>query len=104
MGCSDTSTSNFLKSLGRSSVRNAKIPEIRNTIHLLGNDYRDTFNNLVDQFVDQEDIEKLGMAVGKRNENAHENPPNITILELEEVFSIAIKVVEAVKLTLEPPA
>ena len=103
MGCSDTATSNFLKSLGRSSVRNAKISEIRDTISLLGNDYRDTFNNLIDQSVGQADIEKLGIAVGKRNENAHENPPNITIVELEEAFSIALEVVEAVKLTLEPP-
>lgn len=102
MGCSDTATSNFLKSMRRSSVRNATISEIRNTIRLLGNDYRDKFNNLVDQFVGQADIEKLGIAVGKRNENAHENPPNITIIELEDVFSIATKVVEAVKLTLEP--
>lgn len=102
MGCSDTSTSNFLKSLGRSFVRNATISEIRNTIHLIGNDYRDTFNNLIDQSVGQADIEKLGIAVRKRNENAHENPPNITIRELDEAFSIAIKVVEAVKLTLEP--
>ena len=86
----------------RSPVRNATISEIRNTIRLLGNDYRDKFNNLVDQSIGQADIEKLGMAVGKRNENAHENPPNITIRELDEAFSIAIKVVEAVKLTLEP--
>lgn len=103
LGCSDIATSNFLKSMGRSSVRNATISEIRNTIRLLGNDYRDTFNILVDQSVEQADIEKLGRAVGKRNENAHEDPPNITFRELNEAFSIAIKVVEAVKLTLEPP-
>lgn len=102
MGCSDTGTSNFLKSLGRSSVRNATISEIRNTIHLLGNDYRDKFNNLIDQSVGQADIDKLGMAVRNRNENAHENPPNITFRDLQEVFPIAVKVVEAVKLTLEP--
>lgn len=102
IGCSDTATANFLKSMRRSPVRNATISEIRNTIRLLGNDYRDKFNNLVDQSIGQADIEKLGMAVGKRNENAHENPPNITIRELDEAFSIAIKVVEAVKLTLEP--
>ena len=102
MGCSDTATSNYLKSLVRSSVRNATISEIRNTIRLLGNDYRDKFNNLIDQSVGQEGIDKLGMAVRNRNENAHENPPNITIRELDEAFSIAIKVVEAVKLTLEP--
>ena len=102
MGCSDTATANFLKSLGRSFVRNATISEIRNTIRLLGNDYRDKFNNLIDQSVGQADIDKLGMAVRNRNENAHENPPNITFRDLQEVFPIAVKVVEAVKLTLEP--
>lgn len=104
IGCSDTATSNFLKSMGRSSVRNAKISEIRDTIRLFGNDYGNTFNTLVDQSVGQEGIEKLGMAVRKRNENAHENPPNITFRDLQEAFSIAVKVVEAVKLTLEPQA
>lgn len=103
IGCSDTATFNYLKSLVRSSVRNATISEIRNTIRLLGNDYRDKFNNLIDQSVGQEGIDKLGMAVRNRNENAHEHPPNITFRDLEEVFPIAIKVVEAVKLTLEPP-
>ena len=102
IGCSDTATSNFLKSMGRSSVRNAKISEIRDTIRLFGNDYGNTFNTLVDQSVGQEGIEKLGMAVRKRNENSHENPPNITFRDLQEVFPVAVKVVEAVKLTLEP--
>lgn len=101
-GCSDTATSNFLKSMGRSSIRNATISEIRNTISLLSNEYKDTFNNTVDQSIGQEGIEKLGIAVGKRNENAHEHPPNITFRELEEVFPIAAKVVEAVRLTLDP--
>ena len=99
-GCSDKATSNFLNSLTRSSVRNATISEIRNTITLMGNKYREKFNHLLDQTVGQDGIDKLGIAVGKRNENAHLNPPDITFNELEEAFSVANKVVEAVRNTL----
>lgn len=99
-GCSDAATSSFLQSLGRSSVRNATISEIRNTIKLLGSQYQEKFNSLLEQTVGQDGIEKLGIAVGKRNENAHENPPDITFGELEEAFSVANKVVEAVRNTL----
>lgn len=100
-GCSDTATSSFLQSLGRSSVRNATVSEIRNTIKLLGSQYQEKFNHLLEQTIGQEGIEKLGIAVGKRNENAHENPPDITFGELEDAFSTATKVVDAVRLTLE---
>ena len=100
-GCRDAATSSFLQSLGRSSVRNATVSEIRNTIKLLGGQYQEKFNHLLDQVVGQEGIEKLGISVGKRNENAHENPPDITFGELEDAFSIANKVVDAVRLTLE---
>ena len=100
-GCSDAATFSFLQSLRRSSVRNATVSEIRNTIKLLGSEYQEKFNHLLEQTVGQESIEKLGIAVGKRNENAHENPPDITFGELEDAFSIANKVVDAVRLTLE---
>lgn len=100
-GCRDGATSRFLQSLGRSSVRNASVSEIRNTIKLLGGPYQDKFNRLLDQTVGQEGIETLGMAVGKRNENAHESPPDITFRELEDAYSIANRVVDAVRLTLE---
>ena len=99
-GCRDVATSNFLQSLGRSSVRNATISEIRNIIKLFGSEYQERFNYLLEQTVGQDGIEKLGLAVGKRNENAHDNPPNITFAELEDAFSIANKVVEAVRDTL----
>ena len=104
IGCSDTATSNFLNSLGRSSVRNATVKEIRNALNLFGENYKDTFNNLIRQTVKPAEIGKLRIAVENRDKNAHEYPPDITFGELEKAFSIAIKVVEAVKLTLEPPA
>ena len=67
----------------------------------LGAEYKDKFNDLVDQAVGQDGINKLGLAVGKRNENAHENPPNITFRELEEAFSVATEIVEAVRTALD---
>ena len=100
-GCSDEATLNFLKTMNRSTVRNAKYAEIRNTLALLGSTYRSRFSELVDQTIKEEDIEKLGLAVGKRNQNAHESPPDITFRELEEAFSIATRLVDAVRLTLD---
>ena len=100
-GCSDAATASFLQSLGRSSVRNATVSEIRNTIKLLGSPYLERFTLLLEESVGQEGVEKLGIAVGKRNENAHENPPDITFGELEDAFSIANEVVDAARLTLE---
>ena len=100
-GCSDEATSNFLKTMRRSAVRNATFAEIRDTLTLLGITYRSKFNELIDQTVNEGDIEKLGMAVGKRNQNAHESPPDITFRELEEAFGIATCLVDAVRLTLD---
>ena len=101
IGCSDEATSTFLKSMSRSTIRNAEISEIRDTLTLFGSEYKVKFNNLVDQTIGEEGIAKLGIAVGKRNADAHENPPDITFRELEEVFSVATKVVDAIRLTLE---
>lgn len=100
-GCSDAATFNFLTSWQRGWVRSAKIGEIRDTIGLLGGNYKDTFNNLINQNVGDEGSGKLGRAVSDRNQNAHENPPDITFRELEDVIPFAKKVVEAVRLTLE---
>lgn len=101
IGCSDAATSNFLKSIGHSSIRNAKIGEIRNALARFGDGYRERFDDLIDQTVDEAGVEKLGMAVGKRNQDAHDNPPDITFRELEEAFHVATAVVDAVRLTLE---
>ena len=99
--CSDEATLNFLKTMRRSAIRNATFAEIRDTLALLGNTYRNKFSDLVDQMFKEGDIEKLGMAVGKRNQNAHESPPDITFRELQEVFGIATRLVDAVRLTLD---
>ena len=100
LGCSDDATSNFLKSLRRSTVRNATFREIRGSLALFGETYRDDFSDLVYQSVGESGIEKLGMAVGKRNQDAHENPPDITYLELEEAYTVATTIVDAVQITL----
>lgn len=101
-GCSDAATFNFLTSWQRGVVRNAKIGEIRNTIGLLGREYRDTFDNLINRNVGDEGIDRLGRAVSERNRNAHDAPPDITFGELEIALTFARKVVDAVRLTLEP--
>lgn len=101
LGCSDEATRNYLGSLRRSAVRNAKVSEIRNTLALLGNTYRDRFNNLVDRTAGEDGIEKLGTAVAKRDQDAHDQPPDITFRELEEVYGIATEVVVAVRQSLE---
>ena len=101
IGCSDEATSNFLKSAGRTIVRNAKISEVRGKLALLGIAYKDSFSAELDRTVGEDGIGKLGIAVGKRNENAHDDPPDITFRELEEAYSVATRVVDAVRLTLQ---
>ena len=101
IGCNDTATSNFLKSVGHSSIRNATIGEIRNALARFGGCYKERFDDLVNQTVDEAGIEQLGMAVGKRNQDAHDNPPDITFRELQEAFHVATDVVNAVRLTLD---
>ena len=83
-GTSDEATANFLKTMPRSTVRNATFREIRDTLTRLGSAYSSKFSELVDQNVKEDGIEKLGMAVGKRNQNAHEVPPDITFRELNQ--------------------
>ena len=101
-GCRDEATANFLKSLRRSSIRNATVSEIRDAMKLFGDDHRTKFNDLLDQAaVNEESIGKLGMAVGNRDQDAHESPPNITFRELEEAYVVATAVMDAVRLTLE---
>ena len=99
-GCSDQATLTFIKSMKRSAVRNARFGEIRRTLELLGSDYGNKFSDLVQCNVGEDGINKLGIAVRKRNTNAHENPPDITFGELEEAYGVATLVVDAVRLTL----
>ena len=93
--------SNFLKFRRISSVRNATFEEIRNTLSSFGPKYREKFNDLVHNAVDNEGIEKLRIAVVKRNEDAHSIPPSITFEEVEEAYDIAISVIDAVSNTLK---
>ena len=92
---------NFLKSRRISSVRNASFEEIRNTLSSFGPAYREKFNGLVHDAVDNEGIEKLRAAVVKRNEDAHSIPPSITFQEVEETYSVAVAVIDAVSTTLK---
>ena len=66
-----------------------------------GDSYKERFYSLINQTIDETGIEKLGMAVGKRNQDAHSNPPDITFRELEEAYRVAADVIDAVRLTLE---
>ena len=43
----------------------------------------------------------MGMAVGNRDKNAHDDPPNVTFRELEDAFKVATEVVNAAKLALD---
>ena len=98
-GC-DEAAANFLSSLHRSTIRNAKHAEISNTLALLGGEFRTRYEDAVNSSVGEEGIEKLGMTVGKRDQSAHQDPPNITFGELEEAYEIAVNVVDAVELSL----
>lgn len=99
-GCGDDATLNFINSMRRSAIRNATYGEIRKTIKLLGENYDDRFRELVTNAVGEEGIGKLGTAVGKRNEDSHETPPDVTFNELEEAYGVATSVVYAVSRTL----
>ena len=99
-GCSAKATLNFVRSTKRNAVRNPKYGEIRNTLNLLGSDYGQRFGDLVQREVGEEGISKLGIAVGKRNTNAHDDPPDITFRELEEAYIAATSIVDAVRVTL----
>ena len=95
IGCRDEATSHYLKSLRRNAVRNATFSEIKNKLALFGTAYLLRFDELVRESVGEAGIEKLGMAVGKRNQDSHENPADVTFRELEEAYSIANAVVNA---------
>ena len=100
-GSRDEPTKHYLiMSTRRSVIRNAKFSEIRNRVGFFGDAYQGRFNDLVHQSVGEDGIDKLGIAVGRRNEDAHESPPDITFSELEEAYNIANSVVDAVRITL----
>ena len=101
LGCGDEATSNYLTSLRRNAIRNAKFSEVKRTLALFGTLYRDYFDKLVQESLGEAGVERLGIAVGKRDQDAHETPPDITFDELEKAFVVASKMVDAVRVTLE---
>ena len=101
IGCRDEATANYLTTLRRSAVRNATLAAIKGTLDLFGSEYGSKFGELVHQSVGDPGISKLGMAVENRNQDAHDNPPDITFRELEEAYTVAVQVVEAVRQVLE---
>lgn len=101
-GSRDASTRSYVeRMLGRSVIRNARFREIRNKLDFFGNSYSQQFYDLVYQSVGEDGIERLGIAVGKRDADAHETPPSITFEELEAAFEVANIVMDAVQQTLE---
>ena len=59
------------------------------------------FSAEVESAIGEEGIQKLGIAVGNRDADAHHTPPDMTFRELEEVYSIAMIVVVAVERVLQ---
>ena len=93
---------NFLNSRRISSIRNARVDQIRTTLSSFGTDYQERFDRLVREAVDAEDIGKLSTAIRKRNDDAHSIPPTITFQEVEETYKVATAVMDAVRLTWKP--
>lgn len=96
-GCSDSATRNFLASLRRGVIRNATFSEIRGKMKILGPQYDSEFQTLFEKTVEEGGKEKLGIAVENRDTNAHDDPVDITLNELEDAFAVAVKMVDAVK-------
>ena len=101
-GTNDVATARYIRrTLGRSVVRNVKYREIKDKIAFFGDDFGIKFEEFVENSVGEEGVETLGMAVGKRDQDAHHQPPSITFSELEEAHRVASLVVEDVQKTLE---
>ena len=104
-GCSDEVALNFfpyfLGSRRMSSIRNARVDQIRLTLSSFGSDCQERFDELVREAMNSDDIGRLSVAVKKRNDDAHSIPPTITFQEVEETYKVATAVVDAVQLTLE---
>ena len=92
---------NLLKSRNISSIRNARVREIRDTLSSFSTAYRDKFNGLVSQTVGETGINRLSTAVQKRNDSSHGIPPVIEFQEVEETYRVAIAVIDAVRQTLQ---
>lgn len=78
-------------------IRNATFAEIKGKMKLFGPQYESTFQSIFDQTVEEGGKEKLGIAVENRDTNAHDDPVDITLNELEDAFDVATKMVAAVQ-------
>lgn len=96
-GCSDAAALSFLASFRRGMIRNATFSEILGKMKLFGPEYESRFQTLFEQAVEEGGKEKLGIAVKNRDTNAHDNPVDITLSELEDAFKVAGKMVGAVQ-------
>ncbi len=92
---------NFLNSRRISSIRNARVAQMRIVLSSFGPNYQKKFDKLVRETVDPEGIGKLNTAVKKRNDDSHNIPPTIIFQEVEETYQVATAVIDAVKQTLE---
>ncbi len=105
IGCRDEESANFFPNFLQlrrlSSIRNATVGEIRDTLSAFDPAYRGKFDDLVRQNVGEDGVQKLLAAVRKRNDNAHHTPPIIDFQEVEATYRVANQVVEAVRVTLE---
>ena len=95
----DAAVANYLKSMNRSAVRNAKYREIANTLGLFGADYKTRFQTDVNARIGEGGKERLGISVRKRDETTHYAgaQPDITFAELEAAYKAAEEVVNAAK-------
>ena len=100
-GSCDAATANFMKSISYGSPRNAQYKELKKILCRFGVGYEKSLDRRLSQIMNEGGIEKLGVAVAKRNQNAHDNPPDITFRELKEAFAVANAIVEAVQITFE---
>jgi hypothetical protein len=91
----------FVRSVRGNIIRNAKFSEIGDKLGLLGDDCKNRYETAVKNDVGEEGIAALGMAVGKRDINAHSAPLNITFEELQRAYRAATAVVSAVKAALD---
>ena len=101
-GSDDAAIASYIQKITeRNVIRNAKFREISNKVGFFGSDYQEKFIGLVSNSTKEGDIDRLGLAVGKRDQVAHKRPPSITFQELDVAYTVAKQVVEAVRLTLE---
>lgn len=99
-GVTDESVGNFLKSMRRGAVRNAKYSEISDKLGLFGANYKTQFQSDVNANpkVGEAGIQRLGSAVSKRDDTTHhaQAQPDITFSELEDAYKVAEEIMQAV--------